>query len=116
MEGFNMTINTIGQLIRKIMADYPEEIAEYLRGDDAFVEIMPQECIDLIREHTNLFRLSHEEAKTLMNVNYGSYSYCNTKDEVKYNLLLDYVEYKIVDYTKYRSINSFKKAQLEESR
>ena len=111
-----MTINTIGQLIRKIMADYPEEIAEYINSDDAFVEIMPQECIDLIREHTNLFRLSHEEAKTLMNVNYGKYSWCNSKDEVKYYMLLDYIEYKIVDYTKYRSINSFKKAQLEESR
>ena len=111
-----MTISTIGQLIRKIMADYPEEVSEYLRGDDAFVEIMPQECIDLIREHTNLFRLSHEEAKTLMNVNYGKYSWCNSKDEVKFNMLLDYIEYKIVDYTKYRSINSFKKAQLEESR
>ena len=111
-----MTINTIGQLIRKIMADYPEEIAEYINSDDAFVEIMPQECIDLIREHTNLFRLSHEEAKTLMNVHYGEYSWCNSKDEVKFNMLLDYVEYKIVDYTKYRSINSFKKAQLERSR
>lgn len=111
-----MTISTIGQLIRKIMADYPEEVSEYLRGDDAFTEIMPQECIDLIREHTNLFRLSHEEAKTLMNVNYGKYSWCNSKDEVKFNMLLDYIEYKIVDYTKYRSINSFKKAQLEESR
>ena len=111
-----MTINTIGQLIRKIMVDYPEEIAEYINSDDAFVEIMPQECIDLIREHTNLFRLSHEEARTLMNVNYGKYSWCNSKDEVKYYMLLDYIEYKIVDYTKYRSINSFKKAQLEESR
>ena len=111
-----MTINTIGQLIRKIMADYPEEVAEYLRGEDAFVEIMPQEFLDLVKEHINLFRLSHEEAKTLMNVNYGKYSWCNSKDEVKYYMLLDYIEYKIVDYTKYRSINSFKKAQLEESR
>ena len=111
-----MTINTIGQLIRKIMNDYPEEIAEYIEGGDAFVEVMPQDCIDLIKEHINLFRLSHEEAKTLMNVNYGKYSWCNSKDEVKYYMLLDYIEYKIVDYTKYRSINSFKKAQLEESR
>ena len=111
-----MTINTIGQLIRKIMADYPEEIAEYIEGGDAFVEVMPQECIDLIKEHVNLFRLSHEEAKILMNVNYGEYSWCNSKDEVKFNMLLDYVEYKIVDYSKYRSINSFKKAQLERSK
>ena len=111
-----MTINTIGQLIRKIMADYPEEIAEYIEGGDAFVEVMPQDCIDLIKEHTNLFRLSHEEAKILMNVNYGEYSWCNSKDEVKFNMLLDYVEYKIVDYSKYRSINSFKKAQLERSK
>ena len=116
MEGFIMTINTIGQLIRKIMADYPEEIAEYIEGGDAFVEVMPQECIDLIKEHVNLFRLSHEEAKILMNVNYGEYSWCNSKDEVKFNMLLDYVEYKIVDYSKYRSINSFKKAQLERSK
>ena len=111
-----MTINTIGQLIRKIMADYPEEIAEYIEGGDAFVEVMPQDCIDLIKEHINLFRLSHEEAKILMNVNYGEYSWCNSKDEVKFNMLLDYVEYKIVDYSKYRSINSFKKAQLERSK
>lgn len=111
-----MTINTIGQLIRKIMADYPEEIAEYIEGGDAFVEVMPKECIDLIKEHVNLFRLSHEEAKILMNVNYGEYSWCNSKDEVKFNMLLDYVEYKIVDYSKYRSINSFKKAQLERSK
>lgn len=111
-----MTINTIGQLIRKIMADYPEEIAEYIEGGDAFVEVMPQDCIDLIKEHVNLFRLSHEEAKILMNVNYGEYSWCNSKDEVKFNMLLDYVEYKIVDYSKYRSINSFKKAQLERSK
>ena len=111
-----MTINTIGQLIRKIMTDYPEEIAEYIEGGDAFVEVMPQDCIDLIKEHINLFRLSHEEAKTLMNANYGEYSWCNSKDEVKFNMLLDYVEYKIVDYSKYRSINSFKKAQLERSR
>lgn len=111
-----MTINTIGQLIRKIMADYPEEIAEYIEGGDAFVEVMPQDCINLIKEHVNLFRLSHEEAKILMNVNYGEYSWCNSKDEVKLNMLLDYVEYKIVDYSKYRSINSFKKAQLERSK
>ena len=111
-----MTINTIGQLIRKIMADYPEEIEEYVKGGDAFVEVMPQECIDLIKEHVNLFRLSHEEARILMNVNYGEYSWCNSKDEVKFNMLLDYVEYKIVDYSKYRSINSFKKAQLERSK
>ena len=111
-----MTINTIGQLIRKIMTDYPEEIAEYIEGGDAFIEVMPQDCIDLIKEHVNLFRLSHEEAKPLMNVNYGEYSWCNSKDEVKFNMLLDYVEYKIVDYSKYRSINSFKKAQLERSR
>ena len=111
-----MTINTIGQLIRKIMADYPEEIEEYVKGGDAFIEVMPQECIDLIKEHVNLFRLSHEEARILMNVNYGEYSWCNSKDEVKFNMLLDYVEYKIVDYSKYRSINSFKKAQLERSR
>ena len=111
-----MTINTIGQLIRKIMTDYPEEIAEYIEGGDAFVEVMPQDCIDLIKEHINLFRLSHEEAKILMNVNYGEYSWCNSKDEVKFNMLLDYVEYKIVDYSKYRSINSFKKAQLERSK
>ena len=111
-----MTINTIGQLIRKIMADYPEEIAEYIEGGDAFIEVMPQDCIDLIKEHINLFRLSHEEAKILMNVNYGEYSWCNSKDEVKFNMLLDYVEYKIVDYSKYRSINSFKKAQLERSK
>ena len=111
-----MTINTIGQLIRKIMADYPEEIAEYINSDDNIVEVMPREFLDLVKEHINLFRLSHEEAKTLMNVNYGKYSWCNSKDEVKFNMLLDYIEYKIVDYTKYRSINSFKKAQLEESR
>ena len=111
-----MTINTIGQLIRKIMADYPEEIAEYINSDADIVEVMPQDCIDLIKEHINLFRLSHEEAKTLMNVNYGEYSWCNSKDEVKFNMLLDYVEYKIVDYSKYRSINSFKKAQLERSK
>ena len=111
-----MTINTIGQLIRKIMADYPEKVAEYLKGEYAFMEIMPIECIDLIREHINLFRLSHEEAKALMNVHYGEYGWCNSKDEVKFYLLLDYIEYKIVDYTKYRSINSFKKAQLERSR
>ena len=111
-----MTINTIGQLIRKIMTDYPEEIAEYIEGGDAFVEVMPQDCIDLIKKHVNLFRLSHEEAKTLMNVNYGEYSWCNSKEEVKFNMLLDYVEYKIVDYSKYRSINSFKKAQLERSK
>lgn len=111
-----MTINTIGQLIRKIMADYPEEIAEYINGGDAFIEVMPQDCINLIKEHVNLFRLSHEEAKALMNVNYGEYSWCNSKDEVKFNMLLDYVEYKIVDYSKYRSINSFKKAQLERSK
>lgn len=111
-----MTINTIGQLIRKIMTDYPEEIAEYINGGDAFVEVMPQEFLDLVKEHINLFRLSHDEAKTLMNVNYGRYSWCNSKDEVKYYMLLDYIEYKIVDYSKYRSINSFKKAQIEESR
>ena len=116
MEGFIMTINTIGQLIRKIMNDYPEEIEEYINSDDDIVEVMPQEFLDLVKEHINLFRLSHEEAKTLMNVNYGEYSWCNSKDEVKFNMLLDYVEYKIVDYSKYRSINSFKKAQLERSR
>lgn len=111
-----MTINTIGQLIKKIMADYPEEINDYLNGDDAFVEVMPQECLDFVKEHINLFRLSHEEAKALMNVNYGEYSWCNSKDEVKYYMLLDYIEYKIADYTKYRSINSFKKIQLERSK
>ena len=40
MEGFIMTINTIGQLIRKIMADYPEEIDEYINSDADIVEII----------------------------------------------------------------------------
>lgn len=110
-----MAISTIGQLIKKIMADYPEEINEYLNGNDAFVEVMPQECLALVKNSINLFRLSHEEAKALMNCKYGAYSWCNTKDDVKYYLLLDYIEYKVVDYAKYRSINSYKKTQLERS-
>ena len=110
-----MTISTIGQLVKKVMADYPEEISEYIKGTDTFTEIMPQECLALIRDNIHLFRLSHEEAKALMNSQYGEYSWCYTKDDVKYYLLLDYIEYKIIDYAKYRSINSYKKVQLERS-
>lgn len=40
--------------------------------------------------------LSHKECEILRNTHYGRYSYCNSEDDVKVQLLIDALDYNLI--------------------
>ena len=64
----------------------------------------------LIDNSINLFRLTKEE-ETILRKKYFSPS--ATRDDIKRYVLNAYLEYKLIDYSNYRSINLFKKMITE---
>ena len=64
----------------------------------------------LIENSINMFRLTKEE-ETILRKKYFSPS--ATRDDIKRYILNAYLEYKLVDYSKYRSINLFKKMLIK---
>ena len=77
-------------------------------------ELMNNEIKKLIVNNINL-NLNDKEYRILTNNLYGYYSYIDNIQELKENIKIDYFEYKVIDYDKFKTIIQFKKYLLSES-
>ena len=93
---------TLGQLERFL--------EEYLTENNTSVGATLTNNNKLIDNSINLFRLTKEE-ETILRKKYFSPS--ATRDDIKRYGLNAYLEYKLIDYANYRSINLFKKMLTE---
>ena len=96
------TFITVGQLERFL--------EEYLTENNTSVGTTLANNSKLIDNSINMFRLTKEE-ETILRKKYFSPS--ATRDDIKRYILNAYLEYKLVDYSNYRSINLFKKMLTE---
>ena len=93
---------TLGQLERYL--------EDYLTENNTSVGATLLNNNKLIDNSINLFRLTKEE-ETILRKKYFSPS--ATRDDIKSYVLNAYLEYKLFDYSNYRSINLFKKMLTE---
>lgn len=93
---------TLGQLERFL--------EEYLTENNTSVGVTLTNNSKLIDNSINMFRLTKEE-ETILRKKYFSPS--ATRDDIKRYVLNAYLEYKLIDYANYRSINLFKKMLTE---
>ena len=105
---------SIKQLIKKINTLYPNFIEEVKKSEYNIFELMDDEIKELIVNNIN-FNLNDKEYKILTNNLYGYYSYIDNIQELEENIKIDYFEYKVIDYDKFKTIIQFKKYLLSES-
>ena len=105
---------SIKQLIRKISILYPSFIEEVKKSEYNIFELMDNEIKELIVNNINL-NLNDKEYRILTNNLYGYYSYIDNMQELEENIKIDYFEYKIINYDKFKTIIQFKKYLLSES-
>ena len=96
------TFRTLGQLERFL--------ENYLTDNNTSVGVTLTNNRKLIDNSINLFRLTKEE-ETILRKKFFSPS--ATRDDIKRYILNAYLEYKLVDYSNYRSINLFKKMLIK---
>ena len=96
------TFITVGQLERFL--------EDYITENNTSVGVTLADNSKLIDNSINMFRLTKEE-ETILRKKYFSPS--ATRDDIKRYILNAYLEYKLVDYSNYRSINLFKKMLTE---
>ena len=93
---------TLGQLERFL--------EEYLTDNNTSVGVTLADNNKLIDNSINMFRITKEE-ETILRKKFFSPS--ATRDDIKRYVLNTYLEYKLIDYSNYRSINLFKKMLTE---
>ena len=93
---------TLGQLERFL--------EEYLTDNNTSVGVTLTNNRKLIENSINMFRITKEEERKLRK---KFFSPSATRDDIKRYILNAYLEYKLVDYSNYRSINLFKKMLTE---
>ena len=96
------TFRTLGQLERFL--------ENYLTDNNTSVGVTLTNNRKLIDNSINLFRLTKEEERKLRK---KFFSPSATRDDIKRYILNAYLEYKLVDYSNYRSINLFKKMLIK---
>ena len=105
---------SIKQLIEKINKLYPNFIKEVEKSEYNIYELMNNDIKELIVNNINL-NLNDKEYRILTNKLYGYYSYIDNIQELKENIKIDYFEYKVINYNKFKTIIQFKKYLLSES-
>ena len=105
---------SIKQLIEKINKLYPNFIKEVEKSEYNIYELMNNDIKGLIVNNINL-NLNDKEYRILTNKLYGYYSYIDNIQELKENIKIDYFEYKVINYDKFKTIIQFKKYLLSES-
>lgn len=93
---------TLGQLERFL--------EDYLAENKVSVGTTLLNNSKLIDNSINMFRLTKEEEDKLRR---KYFSPSATRDDIKRYVLNAYLEYKLIDYSNYRSINLFKKMLTE---
>ena len=105
---------SIKQLIEKINKLYPNFIEEVKKSEHNICELMDNDIKELIVNNINL-NLNDKEYRILTNNLYGYYSYIDNIQELKENIKIDFFEYKVIDYDRFKTIIQFKKYLLSES-
>ena len=95
-------IRTLGQLERFL--------ENYLTENNTSVGVTLTNNSKLIDNSINMFRLTKEEENKLRK---KFFSPASTRDDIKRYVLNAYLEYKLIDYSNYRSINKFKKMLID---
>lgn len=96
------TFKTLGQLERFL--------EDYLTENSTSVGVTLKNNSKLIDNSINMFRLTKEEENMLRK---KFFSPSASRDDIKRYILKAYLEYKLVDYSNYRSINLFKKMLID---
>lgn len=106
-----MKFKTLSSIVNYLKKEYDSEITELQDGENNIVELIP--CIDdIARENIELISITSKEYKVLTNELYGEYSYCSDIEEVKANLLIDFIDEKIT-LNRFKTITQYKKYRLE---
>ena len=105
---------SIKQLIQKINTLYPNFIEEVKKSEYNIYELMNNDIKGLIVNNINL-NLNDKEYRILTNKLYGYYSYIDNMQDLEENIKIDYFEYKVINYNKFKTIIQFKKYLLSES-
>ena len=100
--GGDSMFKTLGQLERFL--------ENYFTESNSSVGSTLKDNSKLIDNSINLFRLTKEEENKLRK---KYFSPSATRDDIKRYLLNAYLEYKLIDYSNYRSINLFKKMLID---
>ena len=105
---------TIKQLITKLDNEY-SSIMEDIRKSEYNINELCQgtNIIEKIVENINL-TITDKEYRIMTNELYGIYYYVTDKEELVEILKVDYFEWKVVDYEKFKTITQFKKYILSE--
>ena len=101
-------------------------LLNYVKKDlienDSFDLVEECTCIELVEGTTakiitqyamDNITLSHRECEILWNRHYGMYSYCNSKDDIKVQLLIDALDYNLIGEK--MTVAQMKKKALKES-
>lgn len=106
-----MKFKTLSSIVNYLKKEYTSEVIELQDGENNIVELIP--CIDTIaKDNIDLINITSKEYKVLTNELYGEYSYCSDIEEVKANLLIDFIDEKIT-LNRFKTITQYKKYRLE---
>ena len=105
---------TIKQLITKLDNEYSGIMEDIRKSEYNIYELCQgTNIIEKIIENINL-TITDKEYRIMTNELYGIYYYVTDKEELVEILKVDYFEWKVVDYEKFKTITQFKKYILSE--
>lgn len=105
---------TIKQLITKLDNEYSSIMEDIRKNEyDIYELCQGTDFIEKIVENINL-TITDKEYRIMTNELYGIYYYVTSKEELVEILKVDYFEWKVVDYEKFKTIAQFKKYILSE--
>ena len=105
---------TIKQLITKLDNEYSSIMEDIRKSEYNIYELCQgTNIIEKIIENINL-TITDKEYRIMTNELYGIYYYVTDKEELVEILKVDYFEWKVVDYEKFKTITQFKKYILSE--
>ena len=106
-----MKFKTLSSIANYLKKEYTSEVNELQDGEYNIIELLP--CIgDIAKENIDLISITSKEYKVLTNELYGEYSYCSDIEEVKANLLIDFIDEKIT-LNRFKTLAQYKKYRLE---
>ena len=105
---------TIKQLITKLDNEYSSIMEDIRKSEyDIYELCQGTDFIEKIVENIN-FTVTDKEYKIMTNELHGIYYYITSKEKLVENLKVDYFEWKVVNYEKFKTIAQFKKYILSE--
>ena len=105
---------TFNGLLNYVKKDLVENGNFNLVGEYTCIELVEGTTAKIITQYAlDNINLSHKECEILWNRHYGMYSYCNSKDDIKVQLLIDALDYNLIG--KKMTVAQMKKKALKES-